>query len=248
MSRPLSRQKGLSIVELMVAMLITSFLILGVTQIYIDNKRTYLAQSGHADAQDNSRFALYTLEQWLLKTGYRTWPQDGREIAFPYQAAGSGCPTFLAGQTVLPTTSGKGICFRYQRSSTDEVDCLGATISTTDAIVTRLELDTDTNELQCAAQGKAAQTLVSDVADIGFSFGVDANDDRLAESYVASPPANAVPVSVRAALLQRSANNGVALAQQVYHFPLSASATTTASDTRLYRSAQTTVTLRSIAQ
>ncbi|KSW26171.1 MULTISPECIES: PilW family protein [unclassified Pseudomonas] len=248
MSRWIFQQKGLSLVELMVAMLITSFLILGVTQVYLDNKRTYLAQHGHADTQDNSRFALYAIEQLLLKTGYKTLPQDSREIAFPYQAAGSGCPAFQAGQTVLPTASGKGVCIRYQHSSNNEKDCLGATIDTSNAIVTRLELDTKTNELQCAAQGATAQTLVSDVVDIRFSFGIDTNDDRLAESYATDPDTNASLVSVRTALLQGSASNSIALAKQVYHFPLSASATTTAPDTRLYRSAQTTVTLRNIAQ
>ncbi|MEN1592952.1 prepilin-type N-terminal cleavage/methylation domain-containing protein, partial [Pseudomonas aeruginosa] len=37
-------QKGLSMVELLVALAISSFLILGISQIYIDNKRNYLFQ------------------------------------------------------------------------------------------------------------------------------------------------------------------------------------------------------------
>ena len=43
-------------------------------------------------------------------------------------------------------------------------------------------------------------------------------------------------------------NNGTAIGQQSYFFPLSSTAATTATDTRLYNSAQTTVTLRNIAQ
>lgn len=37
-----TRQTGLSMVELMITLLISSFLILGITQIYIDNKRNYI--------------------------------------------------------------------------------------------------------------------------------------------------------------------------------------------------------------
>ncbi len=35
------RQSGLSMIELPVALAISSFLILGITQIYLDNKRNY---------------------------------------------------------------------------------------------------------------------------------------------------------------------------------------------------------------
>ncbi|OVZ72666.1 hypothetical protein CDO43_01055, partial [Pseudomonas aeruginosa] len=38
------RQSGLSMIELLVALAISSFLILGITQIYLDNKRNYLFQ------------------------------------------------------------------------------------------------------------------------------------------------------------------------------------------------------------
>ncbi len=42
------RQSGLSMIELLVALAISSFLILGITQIYLDNKRNYLFQQGQA--------------------------------------------------------------------------------------------------------------------------------------------------------------------------------------------------------
>ena len=56
-------QKGLSMVELLVALAISSFLILGISQIYIDNKRNYLFQQGQAGNQENSRFVLMLLQQ-----------------------------------------------------------------------------------------------------------------------------------------------------------------------------------------
>jgi type IV pilus assembly protein PilW len=248
MSRTPFSQRGLSIIELMIALLLCTLLILGVTQVYIDNKRTFLSQHDQNDTQDGSRFAMFSIQQLLLKTGYKTLAQDSREIAFPYLAAANGCQSFAVGQSVRPTANGRGVCIRYQRRLANETDCLGNVIATTNAIVTRLELTTATNELQCSAQGAAAQTLVSDVANIAFTYGIDTNDDRLAEAFVTTPAADAWPVSVRVSLLQRSSNNGTAIGQQSYFFPLSSTTATTATDTRLYNSAQTTVTLRNIAQ
>jgi type IV pilus assembly protein PilW len=52
------RQNGLSLIELMVAMVIGLFLILGVTQIFISNQRTYLFQQAQMGNQENGRFTL----------------------------------------------------------------------------------------------------------------------------------------------------------------------------------------------
>jgi len=74
-----ARQRGLSIVELMVALAISSFLILGITQLYINNKKTYLFQQSQEVNQENGRFALALLNQELAKAGYRRRP----DIASP---------------------------------------------------------------------------------------------------------------------------------------------------------------------
>ena len=51
-----SKEHGLSMIELLIALAISSFLILGITQIYIDNKRNYLFQQTQAANQENLRF------------------------------------------------------------------------------------------------------------------------------------------------------------------------------------------------
>ncbi|MDI6526069.1 PilW family protein [Pseudomonas otitidis] len=239
-------QKGLSLVELMVVLVISGFLIVGVTQIYFANKVNYIAQQSVGEVQDNSRFAARVLEQQFMKAGYKTLPQDSREMAFPSRAAQGGCPAFAAGQVVGLLTSGKGVCLRYQRRVAGELDCLGAPISTNAAIVTKIELNGD-GDLLCSAQSGTAQALVSGVSDIQFTFGVDLNSDRVADSFVSSPSAGTV-VAVRVALLQRSDNSSVALENQKYNFPLSSAVAVTAPDGRIYKSTQNTFTVRSYAQ
>ncbi|PXC03145.1 pilus assembly protein PilW, partial [Pseudomonas aeruginosa] len=94
------RQSGLSMIELLVALAISSFLILGITQIYLDNKRNYLFQQGQAGNQENGRFAMMFLDQQLAKVGFRRRADDPNEFAFPAQQKTAYCEAFKAGSTL----------------------------------------------------------------------------------------------------------------------------------------------------
>ena len=63
-------QKGLSLIELMVAMLIGLILIAGIGNIFIDSKRTYSFQQGLARIQENGRMALEFLGRDIRMAGY----------------------------------------------------------------------------------------------------------------------------------------------------------------------------------
>ncbi len=77
------RQFGLSLIELMIALAISSLLILGITQVYIDNKRNYVFQQSQAGNLENSRFASLMINEYLGKAGYRRDPVILVEEAFP---------------------------------------------------------------------------------------------------------------------------------------------------------------------
>ena len=95
-------QGGLSLVELMIALALSSFLILGITQVYLDNQRTYLFQQGQLQNQENRRFVSLFLQQELSRAGYRRSPltQD-MEAAFSGASGGivKGC-SFAPGRAV----------------------------------------------------------------------------------------------------------------------------------------------------
>lgn len=186
---PISRirsQLGLSMVEVLVALAVSSFLILGVTQVYIDNKARYEYQQGQVGNQSNGRFALLLLQQQLAKTGYRRLPQDTMQIAFPALASTNGCPAFTAGTTYQMTTDGKGVCFRYQGAADGlDTDCLGNSVANTATVLSRISYvasaTTGAGTLTCTAQGAAAQTFVSGLADFVFFQPpvYDANNQNL---------------------------------------------------------------------
>ncbi|MGB9429806.1 MAG: PilW family protein [Gammaproteobacteria bacterium] len=65
-----SRQTGLSLIELMIAMLVGLILIAGVLAIFISSRKTYGVNGAVAQIQENGRFALYFLNTSARKAGY----------------------------------------------------------------------------------------------------------------------------------------------------------------------------------
>ncbi|HRL92206.1 MAG TPA: PilW family protein [Pseudomonas sp.] len=63
-------QKGLSLIELMVAMAIGLFLLLGVSKIFLDSKRTYSFQQSLARIQENGRMAQEFMGRDIRMAGY----------------------------------------------------------------------------------------------------------------------------------------------------------------------------------
>lgn len=244
---PRRQQAGLSLIELMIALLISSFLILGVTTIFINNKQSYTYQQNQAGNQENGRFALLMLNQELAKAGYRALAQDEFQIAFPSAAAADGCPAFSTGQVLQRSTSGNGVCYRYQRYSTNTRDCLGNEVAANAVVTTHLEYDATSGTLQCTAQGATGQ-LVTGLAGLQFQYGVDMSSTRHAQNFVAAPNAGASIVAVRYSLLFAGTNDNIAVGQNNYFFPLSNTTATTPTDSRIYRSIAGTTTLRNISQ
>ncbi|MCO6413925.1 MAG: PilW family protein [Thiogranum sp.] len=66
----LCRQRGMSLVEIMVAMLISLFLLGGVIQIFLGSKQSYTVNEGMSRLQENARFAFDRINQDLSAGGY----------------------------------------------------------------------------------------------------------------------------------------------------------------------------------
>ncbi len=63
--------KGLSLVELMVAIAVSGILLAGVGNIYVGNKVSYLVAEESSRMQENARFALNALTKDIRMAGYR---------------------------------------------------------------------------------------------------------------------------------------------------------------------------------
>jgi type IV pilus assembly protein PilW len=67
---PRHSQSGLSLVELMVALLVGMILLGGLIQVYLSNKQSYNAQEQLARMQEGGRFAMELITRDLRRSGY----------------------------------------------------------------------------------------------------------------------------------------------------------------------------------
>lgn len=196
------RQRGLSIVELMVALAISSFLILGITQVYIDNKRNYIFQQSQAGNLSNSRFVSLLLDELLSKAGYRRVPDQDMSDAFPASTALSNhCAAFPAEAAItkLKSTAEVGFCMRYQPAMAGEMICDGSTTTLASETPFRYPeqsenihvaikfvshaSDLNKGVISCVSdKGTAAVELLSGIADMQVEFGSGLADEKRLKS------------------------------------------------------------------
>ena len=96
------QQAGLSLIELMVALVLSMLLMLGVTQIFLSSKVTYTTNQELSEIQESGRFALDLLMHDIANTGYQGQCYIGEEIATT-DAEHPECKT----RNHLPETQGK---------------------------------------------------------------------------------------------------------------------------------------------
>lgn len=207
------RQQGLSMIELLMALLLGAVLSMAVAQVVITNKLSYLFQRAQADNQSNASFTLQWLDRQLAKTGFKRRPDQPLNAAFPAlseaQTGVAGC-AFDAGEVIRPVP-GKALCIRYQPSDRQELDCLGngrpantASLARPyaqplEAYVEKLSINTS-QQLVCTSKDGAA-TLVEGIAEVRFDFGVGLPNSLTLARYTATPATEEHIRSVRFAIL-----------------------------------------------
>lgn len=269
------RQKGLSLLELLVAMAISSFLILGVTQIYLDNRRSYSFQQNLSENQESSRYIQLMLHQHLTKAGYRREPYIDPELIFPSTNVFNEC-NFSKGQTVV--RNGSSLCIRYQPRDTKDRNCSGNLPETSDDIknpyqtpVTAIEIineryyiDKLNNSLRCQAahtnqegtelKNHPSAELIRGLVALNFEFGLGSSaDTRSVHKYVTSPSGTDTILAVRYSILLRSTNTRLRDAVDFETAIANWKTLTGVSDTditddngQLYQVTQRTVSLRNL--
>jgi type IV pilus assembly protein PilW len=140
-----SRQKGLTMIELMVALAIGSFLIIGAVQIYNQSRQAFVINESIARVQETAQFAMDTLENDLRMASNwgrtsRALMVEGRSIA----AAGSSTGTAVPNPMGLPAPPDCGVDWSLNLSAT-------------------VDGQNNTYTMLCAAEGGAGAQPNSDV-------------------------------------------------------------------------------------
>lgn len=204
-----NKENGLSIIELMVALLLSSLIILGVTQIYIDNKRSYLFQQAQVDNSDAARFSVVFLENELNKAGFRRRPDIDMEEVFKVDANRG-----FAQSGSVATAIANGIRYRYQASHPELEACKDADRTAIAATPTQAyvgfnadilvsEIKYDTGTLKCDDE-----VILENVADFKLFYAVGDRSDagRTISEFTSTPTANDEIRGVRYEILFASPN------------------------------------------
>tara|TARA_R110000850_G_scaffold38990_11_gene101500 strand:- start:1092 stop:1859 length:768 start_codon:yes stop_codon:yes gene_type:complete len=247
-------QRGLSIIELLIALAISSLLILGITQIYVDNKSNYFFQQGQSDNTENARYALLILEEELRRVGYQIRPDDDPQYAFRQENIGN-C-TFAAGETINFDPNNSRLCLRYQPHLPGLTACDGIAQPgppqpyelPTGATNLVVDLTFTGGSLLCNDQ-----PLFDNVVDLQFEFGIAADGSRQADSYTESPATGFGIQSVRYAALIRSRFDNIASDTQSSAFEYwqetyNGNADAAAPDRALYLATESTINLRNLTR
>ncbi len=158
----LKKQQGLSLIELLVALLVSSLLVFGLVAIFISGRASFLTQEQQARQQENGRFAWNLISQELQRAGYYEDVWDPPELGFTL--INSGDPDKLKG-TLDNGNNPDQIEFQYESNR----DCYG----TENAALTRV-IDTPTGAATVPA---AVQKVIT--------FSVNAQDQLVFQCYYA---------------------------------------------------------------
>lgn len=199
-----NRQRGFTLVEILVALAIGALLTVGFVQIFSGSKKTYLVQDNLSRLQENGRFAMDFLSQDIRMAGFR----DNATPANPFpDVAISG----FEGSDNPESNVGDAIEIRYEADR----NCVGNDPDTVADGIARNIFFIKDGELKCKGNGQV-EPLVEGMEDMQILYGEDTtpnDDDYTANRYL---PADAVSdmanvVSVRITLMVRTLDDHLAL-------------------------------------
>src|SRR3990167_3581632 len=207
--RQRSRQRGFSLVELLVAFVISMLLLTGVIQVFFASKQTYASNEASSRLQENGRFALEFIAQSARHAGY---------VEPANTTAGKPAPVAIPGATTCNTpqvcsTDGAGnasdsIGFTFQPRLLEgnvRRDCLGSVVGdadNTDFIINQFVIipaasAADHSALGCRSwnindndwvTGATPAPLIDGIDALQIQYGLSANSSDLnsANQYVSA--------------------------------------------------------------
>lgn len=190
------RERGFTLVELMVAVAIGLFLVSTVGVLFVNSKRTYLAQDANARIQEGARYAADYLGRQARESGYLNIVFNQLSAANLFAAP---APMSFTG-TPIAGTEGGASADTITLSSDSTTDCLGKTVASPAINLFRINAS---KQLECLGNGSGTPGVVlEDVEDMQILYG-----QPMGSNYgyvVASSAAMSTVTSIRVCLLLRA--------------------------------------------
>lgn len=178
------RQRGYTLIEIMIALLVALFLLAGLGTLVAGTRRTGSNQMSLAQLQDEQRLAMSILNDVVQKAGYfntnsyytatDAWPAA---TTVPASGAALAVGQILTGTHNTSISVPDTLAVRYSTSGTDGIiNCAGGTSTTAATYINYFFVNTATtpNQLQCSSDGQTgdAVSLVNDVVNMQIWYGL----------------------------------------------------------------------------
>ena len=187
LSTPGARQRGLTMIELMIGMVLGLVMTGLVIQIFLSNRQTSRFAEAMSLIQEQGRFAVGVLGGEIQMAGYRIVPVTA--VANPLQGANN-----------TGVKSSDTYTVRYEL--TTPVDCTGAPVANPVVNVFAVATSATTGRPILTCNGVQ---LLDNVEAMQVLYGEDTDNDGAANRYVAAPPATMLNVvSMRVGVLLAS--------------------------------------------
>ena len=197
-----SKQLGLSIVELLVALVISMLLLTGVIQVFFSSKQTYASNEASSRLQENGRFALEFIAQSARHAGYveaaNSTTAPPNPIATPNAAnCSTSSPQVCSTQGSGNASDSIGFALQPRILEGARRDCLGNTLSgataNTDLIINHFAVIPGANgalpALGCRSwnftkgtgewvAGPGASALIDGIDALQIQYGISTSGDR----------------------------------------------------------------------
>lgn len=209
-----SRQAGLTLIELLVALVISSVIALAAFSAIVVSRQGFSTVDSASQLRDNARFATDIIQRLSVQTGY----QDVKYAASAASSASNTQPPNISGFTngtpsisgILVTSTAKTasatgygsdvLILRYQAPETypgsgqvdkGVIDCMGnpattISIDRDDRMMSVLYVAESRGQpaLMCRTGAGAGQPLVEGVENFQVLYGVDGDNDSVTDRYM----------------------------------------------------------------
>ncbi len=195
--RSARRQRGFTLIEMMVAVTIGLVVALGLAVSFVNLKTTWGSQDKLAQLQDNERLAMAFLTSSVQEAGYYPDPTNNSPLpAYTNATYGNlAAAQYLVGTAAVAGTSSATLSTAYATANNDGVlTCQGGTNTTGATVFIRnvFYVNNTTHSLNCIvyannaltpAPGASDAALVSNVSSMDVLYAVDTNSDGSADEY-----------------------------------------------------------------
>jgi type IV pilus assembly protein PilW len=184
------RQAGFSLIELMIAIAMGLFLVIGIIGLVISFSSTFRTQDKLTQGQESLRFMLSVLDTTVHNAGYYADPvTDTVATALPAASVGTFAAAQFISGTTDSTTAIDTLNVRYQTAGNDTLMNCQGDASTTKVVLTNSFTVNTSGQFTCAVateKGSLGTPLVlaDNVASMTVMYGVDTDSDGSADTYM----------------------------------------------------------------